>query len=909
MTLGPGARLGPYEVLSPLGAGGMGEVYRARDTRLGRDVALKALPADVARDPERLARLRREAQLLASLNHPHVAAIHGLEELDSQPLLVLELVEGEDLAERLKRGPVPVDEALEIAKQVAEGLEAAHEKGIVHRDLKPANVKLTPDGEVKVLDFGLAKAHAGDRAASDADASHSPTLTQVGSESGVILGTAAYMSPEQARGKPVDKRADVWAFGVVLYEMLAGRRLFRGETVSDTLAAVLTREPDWGALPPAVPRSVRDLLHDCLARDPKLRLHDMADARLALQRAAGEAAEPRAVAVAVPAWRRALPWALAAAGLVLAVSALLVPWRRAPPALPLRLTIGLGADVSLAVSLPGAGPAVTLSPDGRLLAFVAFDEDKVTTRLFVRRLDQLRASPLAGTEGARNHFFSPDGQWIGFFADGQLKRVAVGGGAPVTLAEAPNDRGGTWSEDGTILFTPNSLPSVGLTRVPASGGASEVATRPDAAAGEVTHRWPQALAGGSVLFTAHRTLGSYEDASIVVQRLPDGPRKVVVAGGYYGRYLPSGHVVYMHDGTLFAVPFDLARLEVKGAAVPVIEDLVGTPRTGGAQFAASGAGTFVYLAGHGGRGRFSVQWLDRAGKLSPLRATPGHYRNLQFSPDGRRLAMQIFDGRTSDVWVYEWTRDAMSRLTFDAVGLTTPVWSPDGDGIAYSSMQGRELGRIYWQRADGTGTPQPLTESRNFQVPDSWHPSGKHLAFDELAPQSAFDVMILPTEREDASRLRKAQPAAFLNSRFNEMQAAFSPNGQWLAYVSNESGRFEVYVRPFPGPGGKWQVSTEGGFYPTWSRNGREILFETADQRLMVVSYSERAGSFLADAPRLGSPARVPTQQGIRGFDLHPDGQRFAILQEVTEPGDTGRDEVVLVLSFFDELRRLAPAR
>jgi serine/threonine-protein kinase len=341
-----------------------------------------------------------------------------------------------------------------------------------------------------------------------------------------------------------------------------------------------------------------------------------------------------------------------------------------------------------------------------------------------------------------------------------------------------------------------------------------------------------------VVFTAHRTLGSYEDASIVVQRLPDGPRKVALSGGYFGRYLPSGHVVYMHEGTLFAVPFDLARLEVRGAAVPVVDDLVASARTGGAQFAGSSSGTLVYVAGRGTGGGFSLQWLDRAGKLSPLRAATGHYRNLQFSPDGTRLAMQVFDGKMSDVWVYEWGRDTMSRLTFDAVGLTFPVWSPDGDGVAYSSMQGRELGRIYWQRADGTGTPQPLTESRNFQTASSWHPSGKHLAFDELAAGTAFDVMILPTEREDG-RLKTGPATAFLNSRFNEMHAAFSPNGRWLAYVSDESGKFEVFVRPFPGPGGKWQVSSGGGFYPTWSRKGSELFFETPDQRLMVVTYAE----------------------------------------------------------------------
>jgi serine/threonine-protein kinase len=820
----------------------------------------------------------------------------------------MELVPGEDLAERLKRGPVPVEDAIPIARQIAEALEEAHEKGIVHRDLKPANVKLAPDGKVKVLDFGLAKAWATDASGetSSADLSQSPTLAHTGTQAGVILGTAAYMSPEQAKGKAVDKRADIWAFGVVLYELLTGERLFSGETVSDTLAAVLTRELDWSALPTTVPRIVRTLLRDCLVRDPKQRLRDIGEARRAIEGIGVGAREPAAVG-ASPTWRRALPWALLAA-LTVAFGArtLWTPLRPAAPARPLRLSVSLGAEASL--ELTDAGPAAILSPDGSLLAFVARRTEGERPQLFLRPLDQLRAAPLPGTEGAHSPFFSPDGQWIALFADGQLKRVAVGGGAAVVLADAPTDRGGTWSEDGTIFFTPGSMPGVGLSRVSSSGGPTEILTRPDAGAGEVTHRWPQALPGGkAVLFTAHRSVGGYEDASIVVQGLPQGPRKVVVQGGYHGRYLRSGHVVYMHEGTLFAVPFDLARLEVTGAAVPVIDELVGFAFTAGAQFAFSNSGTLVYLPGHSAP-MLSIQWLDRTGKRSMLRASAAIYRNLRLSPDGTKLVTAVFDGKSSDIWMYEWGRDTMSKLTFDATSGSYPVWAPNGRGIVYTSLRGGQPGNLYWQRTDGTASAQPLTRSKDFQIATSWHPSGRYLAFQEFNQQANLDIMILPIEGDEASGLKPGQPTPFLNSPFNEGAAAFSPNGRWLAYSSNESGRVEVYVRPFPGPGGKWQISSEGGSYPTWSRNGRELFYETLGQRLLVASYEEREGSFRADKPRPWSETRLPDLSGFWTFDLHPDGQRLAVLQEVAEPGGKPA-EVVLFENFFGELRRLAPTR
>jgi len=922
VTLSVGTRLGPYEILSPLGAGGMGEVYRARDTRLDRAVAVKVLPALFAQDPDRHARFEREAKLLAALNHPGIAHVYGFETAalpDGGPvhLLAMELVPGEDLAARLARGPIPVDEAIEIARQIAEALEEAHEKGIVHRDLKPANVKVTPDGKVKVLDFGLAKAWAGDAgsATSSVDLSQSPTLAHTGTQAGLILGTAAYMSPEQARGKPVDKRADIWAFGVLIFEMLTGRRLFQGETVSDTLAAVLRQEIPWPTLPAETPAAVQRLLRRCLERDAKQRLRDIGEGRVALNEALSHAETGtaaggvRAAADPSPAWSRGLPWTLTALALAAAALVLWAPWRR-PAALapPLRLSVALGADVSLDVR-EGTGPAAILSPDGSLLAFVGKKEGD-RPQLFLRRLDQLKAAPLADTEGAQSPFFSPEGQWIAFFADAKLKRVSVTGGATVVLADAPFDRGGSWSDDGTIFF---SASGVGLSRVSWSGGATEVLTTPDAAAGESTHRWPQALPGGkAVLFTAmnRNAVATYDEASIVAQRLPNGPRKVVVPGGYHGRYLPSGHVVFLHGGTLFTVPFDRERLEATGPSVPVIEECVSAPYTAGAQFAFSDRGTLAYLPGHSLPGMMSIQWLDRAGNLSPLRAVPGNYRDARFSPDGTKLAFQLLNASNWDVWVYEWTRDRMSRLTSGISASAAPVWSPDGRGVVFTrraTLGTAQPGNLHWQRADGTGEVQRLTESRNWQQPSSWHPSGKYIAYTEISPQNGPDVMILPIEGDAGTGFRPGPPTALLDSHFNEGWGAFSPDGRWLAYTSNETGQFEVYARSFPQPGGKWQISTEGGRQPAWSRNGRELFYVAPDQRLMVASYAGQGGSFHVDKPRRWSETRLPDLKPTWSYDPHPDGQRIAVLQPVAEPGDAKRDTVVLFLNFFDELRRLAP--
>jgi serine/threonine-protein kinase len=902
----------------------MGEVWRATDTRLGRDLALKLLPAALASDPDRLGRFEREARLLASLSHTHIAGLFTLEEATLESgappvrFLAMELAEGQDLAERLKRGAIPVDEAIATARQIAEALEAAHEKGIVHRDLKPANVKVSAEGHVKVLDFGLAKAWSseGEGATDGTDGSQSPTLARTGTAAGLILGTAGYMSPEQARGKPVDKRADIWSFGVVLFEMLTGKRLFDGETVPDVLVAVLTREPQWNELPEGTPPSVRRLLRHCLERNPKNRQHDIADVRVVLDEALRGVPEEAMAAVAprlAPFWPRALPWAIASALALALVLEIWKPWRpdSEPAAKSARLSVELGADVSLATKGFGLGTAAVFSPDGSLLAFVAQRAaGGRPQQLYVRRLEQQQASPLAGTENARNPFFSPDGQWLGFFAGGKLKKVAVTGGAVVLLCDAPDDRGGSWIEGGTIVFAPEGRG--GLSRVSAAGGAPEILTTPDPAAAEITHRWPQALPGGqAVLYTAHNQVGDFEGASIVVQPLPSGPRKVVQRDGFHARYVASGHLVYMHEGMLFAAPFDLARLERSGQPVPVLEGVAAAVGFAGAQFAFSDRGTLVFLPGQSVGAEVSLQLMAREGQPRPLRAVPRSYRNIRFSPDGQKLAVDIREGRNADVWVYEWERDTLSRLTFDPAADQWPVWSPDGRRIAFGSDRAdKATQNLYWQQADGTGDAERLTESKYPQWPTSWHPSGRFLAYSERHPQTSNDLMILPMEADGTSGLRPGKPFAFLSSAAVEGQAAFSPDGHWLAYSSNEGGGPEVYVRPFPGPGGKWQVSTGGGRWPAWSRTGKALFYQDDDGSIRVATYVVEGSSFRAEKPREWSPERVlPLPTSIRAFDLHPDGRHFAVLWAPEEETAAKRDHVVFIQNFFDELRRLAPPR
>jgi len=903
MPISTGTRLGAYEVLAPIGSGGMGEVYQAHDTKLGREVAIKVLPEAFAHDPDRLSRFQREAKILASLNHPNIATIYGLEQSNGTSYLVMELVSGETLADRVRReGAIPLEEALKIAVQIAEALEAAHEKGIIHRDLKPANVKVTAEGKVKVLDFGLAKAFAGDVA--DNNPSQSPTLSAVATMQGVLLGTAAYMSPEQARGKTVDKRTDIWAFGCVLYEMLTGKQAFQGEDITDILAAVVRAEPDWNRLPDNTPLSIRTLLRRCLQKDKTLRMQAAGDARIEIQEAL--TTPPTAVALtAARGWRKRIAWPVVAGVLALIAIAFAIGFvLRAPkPPQAMRLSAEIGADASLYTAF---GPAAILSLDGTRLALVAAGSDQ-KQRLYVRSLDLLQATALSGTENARDPFFSPDGQWIGFFADGKLKNTSIQGGAAITLCDAPFDLGGSWGDDGTIVFTPNV--DAPLSKVSSAGGTPQPLTTIDKQAGEITQRWPLVLPGSkAVLFTSNTHLLGHDDADIVVYSMASRQRKTVVHGGFHARYLPSGHVVYMHEGTLFAVPFDLNRLEVTGPPAPIFEGVFATAGNGGAQFSFSDTGNLVYVAVGGAQG-VSIYWMDREGKFTPLRETPGNYNNPVFSPDGKRLALDINDGRKKDIWVYEWERDTLTRLTFGGESNTNPVWTPDGQRIAYSSREKSGAINLWWIRADGAGNAQRLAESKNTQWARSWRPDGKVLAFSELKLSTrSGDIMTLPIEGDEKSGWKPGEPKPFVNILFNEGAPAFSPDGRWLAYQSDESGSLQVYVRPFPGPGGKWQISTGGGVIPKWSRNGKELFYRTADSKIMVVTYAASGDSFHADKPQLWSPGQFTDRGfGFYNFDLHPDGKRFAVLKAPgTEQADAV-NKVSFVFNFFNEIRRKLP--
>ena len=898
-----GSRLGSYEIVALLGAGGMGEVYRARDTKLNRDVAIKVLPEIFTADPDRLARFRREAQVLASLNHPNIGHIYGLEDSGPTHALVLELVEGSTLAERIAQGPITLDDTLPIARQIADALECAHEQGIIHRDLKPANIKIRLDGTVKVLDFGLAKA-LDPGAGSAPDAMNSPTLTAHATMAGVIVGTAAYMSPEQARGRVVDRRADVWAFGVVLYEMLTGKRAFQGDDISITLASVLKDDVDWKALSADLPISVRRALGFCLEKDPRRRLSAIGDARLLLE----DVSEPSVVerSIAPPAesgWRRAIPWTVAALAIAAALTtmALWRPWRAAPLQPSARMSAEIGIDGTLAVAI---GPAAVISPDGRTAAFVAAPPAGRNS-LYVRRLEELHATRLNGTDDAYAPFFSPDSQWIGFFASGKLKKVAVSGGATVILCDAANGRGGSWGEDATIVFQPTVGPGSLLHRVSAAGGSPTPIGK--LMPGEVSQRWPQILPGGkAVLYSANTTGIGWDGATVNVQPLEGGDPRVVLRGGYHGRYSRSGHLLYIRDETLFSVAFDAERLELRGSPVPIIEGVLTSATTGGAQFSIADVGTFVYVPGKQLPTEAPVSWMERTGTTTTLRAEPADWSYPSFSPDGLKLAMTIGTGPASDISIYEWGRDALTKFTFGSGVDIAPVWTADGQRIAFGSASGKDaVTNLYWKRADGTGEPQRLTESPHSQVPVSFHPSGRYLAFNERKPDTSVDIMILTLEGDEKTGWKAGRPTAFFPTPANENGPAFSPDGRWLAYLSTESGMPEIYVRPFPGVEGKWKISSAGGFFPIWSRARRELFYlEPSPQApIMVAAYEAGEGSFHAEKPRRWSPGMVLMSRAARPYDLHPDGLRVAMLK----PPDMSlpSDKPVFVFNFFDELRRV----
>ena len=870
----------------------MGEVYRAHDFRLNRDVAIKVSNAQFTE------RFTREARAIAALNHTNICHLYDV----GPDYLVMEYVEGPDL-----RGQLDFDDALPIIQQLIDGIEAAHEKNLIHRDLKPANIKITPEGVVKILDFGLAKAME-PPPSSDGNPENSPTLTIGATAAGTILGTAAYMAPEQAKGKAADRRSDIWSFGVILYEMLTGKCLFPGDSAVEILGGVLNKGPDISLAPPRVHK----LLRWCLEKDRKNRLQAIGDARRLLQEPTSEATAP------VPSTGKlsALAWSVAALLAVVATSTSWIAWRATPPVdRPLmRFSADLGPEAV-------EGPRITaaISPDGTRLAFAARGPEG-KEQLATRLLDQATARLLPGTENATDPFFSPDSQWIGFFADGKMKKISVQGGAAVTLCDAPTGRGASWGEDGWIAVSLSQTSTLTgpLSRVPEAGGTPQAISNPGDK-GEAVHRWPQILPGGqAVLFTGHTVAAGFDNASIEVLSLKSGQWKMVQRDGYYGRYLATsngvGHLVYIHQGTLFAVGFDLSRLEVRGTPVPLLEGVAGNDAVGAGQFDVARNGTLIYLSGKSSAVMFPVAWMESTGKMHPLLASPGLYFAPRISPDGKRLALAVGAPGAGDIQIYDWQRDTMTRLTFTQANLF-PVWTPDGKHIAFSSLIAGAYS-VRWARADGAGEAQPLLESKGAQRPYSFSPDGKRLAFAESAMDTGFDLWTLPLDVSDPEHPKPGEAEMFLRTPFNELEPAFSPDGRWIAYTSDQSGRFEMYVRPFPSgvpsSSGKWQISTAGGRYPIWSRDGRELFYETPDNRIMAVSYTATGDSFDADKPRPWSNTQIMDLFGttVWNLDLSPNGKRFAVIPKPDATAEQkGSVHVTVLLNFFDELRRRVPTR
>jgi Tol biopolymer transport system component len=885
--LDPGFSLGPYRIERLIGAGGMGEVYRARDTTLGRDVAIKVLPPLFTSDLERLARFEREARMLAALNHPHIGAIYGVEDADGVRGLVLELVEGPTLADRLTAGPLPIIEALTIARQIADALDAAHEKGIIHRDLKPANVKVTPDGKVKVLDFGLAKAFAGDGMRDDL--TNSPTLSRATTAQGVILGTAAYMSPEQARGQAVDKRTDMWAFGCVLYELLTGKQAFHGETVTEILAAVLRGEPEWTALPAATPAKARDLLRRCLQKDKALRLRDAGDAGIEIQEAlAAPSVDPTVSGPATRSWRLAA--VLGIAVLVGAVVAGLAVWnlKATAPRPVTRFTITLPPGQQLARL--GDVPALALSPDGSYLAYSASQGG--APQLYLRPMDGLEARPVPGTEGATAPFFSPDGRDIGFAAfrlgGGTLKKVSLSGGAPLTLGDfvLPFPLGASWGSQGTIAFVPTLYSAV--QQVSETGGAPQPLTRLEK--GDGNQLWPEFLPGGKAMLFG--TGGGAGEARLAVLLVATGERRNLfpIPADSQPRYAPSGHLVYAQGGNLMAVPFDPQRLTVTGAPVSVVEGVVQSSVTGAAQYDLSATGSLVYVLGTGVQPAPStLVWVDHKGLEQALPQPARFYGTPRLSPDGHRVAVSI----AGNIWVGDLERGGLTPLTSEGSPNIMGTWTPDGKWITFGSVRdGRR--NLFWQSADGSGAPERLARNERAQAPTSWSPNGQLLAFEQTSVTTRWDIWMLRISD------RKAEP--FLVTPFNEGAPQFSPDGHWLAYVSDESGRFETYVRPYPA-GGKTPISTDGGTEPVWNHNGRELFYRSGN-KMMAVDIATQP-SFTASKPRLiFEGPYVLTGTTMPEYDVSSDGQHFLMLK----PEPAAPTQINVVLNWSEELKQKVPA-
>lgn len=877
MSLSSGDRVGPYVVISQIGEGGMGEVFRAHDPRLKRDVAMKVLPASSVSDADRRRRFEREAQVLASLNHPSIAQVFGIELAGDSPVIVMELVDGDTLADRLTKGALPFDEAIATATQICDGLEAAHERGIVHRDLKPANIKVRPDGSIKILDFGIARVLSSDTVV---DPSNSPTHLGGSTDAGLILGTAAYMSPEQARGKSVDKRADVWAFGCIVFEMLTGAAVFSGESTTDILADVVKKDPEWTALPASTPSALIDVLKRCLQKDTRQRIRDVGDVRYEIEKALG----PDAPA---PAARKASPLHIAggfAAGAAIAAAILVIalPRRGADTATPTHSSISLPPKTTLA---QGRGSSVALSPDGRLLAFTARANNK--TLLYLRPLDRFESTAIAGTEDANNPFFSPDGRWVGFFTLDKLKKVSIDGGAPVTVADAPNPRGETWGGDDAIYVTLSN--NSGISRVSARGGKLEPFTA--LRQGELSHRWPTILPDGKTMLFSIWNDAGWDVSRIAAQRAGERDAKVVVdIGGGYPRYIRDsgthGFLVYARAEGLLAAPFDETTLTMSGSAVPVVDGIL-TNQSGGAHFDLSPSGAVAFVPGAPLEYERDFVWLSKDGKPSAApRTMQGLTRTWNISSDGTKV-LRNFNG---DVWAEDLaTGGRVTRLTNSSErGNFTGNWTPDGKRIVFSRGLAEDVD-LYVIDADGKNEKQLTTTPHSNKVASSISPDGKWVLFGANDPATLSDLWVM--------ELANPQPRPFSKTAAAELYGQFSPDGKWVTYQSNESGRFEIFVRSFPAGDRVIRVSSDAGVSPMWSPTGTELFYRGLDNKQYSVPVH------LGDQFEAGKPQPLFDARGYENrFAVSPDGQRLLMMPLIAQ--EQSATTINVIQNFITELRQ-----
>jgi Protein kinase domain/WD40-like Beta Propeller Repeat len=893
-----GDKLGHYEIETSLGAGGMGEVYRARDTRLGRSVAVKVLSEAFAKDPERIARFEREAKVLASLNHSNIAALHGFEQSGETHFLVMELVQGETLAERISRGPIPAEEALTIAHQMAEALEAAHEKGIVHRDLKPANVKITPEGKVKVLDFGLAKAM--ESAPAYANLSNSPTLSVMATNAGMILGTAAYMSPEQARGENTDGRSDIFSFGCVLYEVLTGRQGFQGRTVSDILASVLARELDFSMLPARLNPKISQLIRRAVEKEPKRRWQAVGDMRVEIEAAMANPYEE--AAVSRPLWKRAIPIVVTAVVVATAMAGIMWNPRTTRPAGLTRFPFVIPEGERFTRT---GRHVVAISPDGANLVYVA------NNQLYLRTMAEMESRPIQGTNlDADTPFFSPDGRWVGFHsaAESKIKKIATAGGTSVTICDSPLPYGATWTTEGQVLI---GAGPAGILRVSENGGKPETVV--SVKAGEVAHG-PELLPGGkAILFTLANGTSSdrWDKGQIVVQSLKSGERKTVWEGGSDARYVPTGHIVYASGSTLLAIPFDVQNLTRTGGPVPVIEGVfrANPTATAAAHFDFSQSGSMVYVPGtadNSNAGRI-LALVDRSGARKPIPVPPAPYFQPRISPNGKQLVVSTDDGKDAVVWVYDLAgTTSMRKLTFGGDD-RFPLWSRDGQRVAFQSKRGGDVG-LFWQRADGNGSAERLAKPEQKQTlgysPDSWSLDGRTLIFSSVGGNDTA-IWSISTERD-------AKPKVLIDtpSKRDEF-SSISPDGHWIAYTSYETGPAEIYVQTFPPTSAKYQLTTTGGFLPTWSPDGKQIFFVQGRfgvGRIALIDVQTQP-SFVFSKPT-PLPIEGIIQNGgagmPRGYDITPDGKQFVVMLPPSEAEAATRQvqQIHVTLNWFEELKQ-----